>query len=254
MTESPLVLAIFGPPGEGKTFQTEFICRELGVQTYIISPGELESENAGHPAQILRQQYVAAGSAQPNGRPGVLIINDIDTVLGNWGDLVQYTVNRQIVYGQLMAFCDYPNEVAGSNTRRVPIILTGNNPSIMYGPLLRPGRTRIIKWAPDVATRIPIVQSILPTLQVSEVGRLVESYSRQPVSFWSDVRAAIWEQGLVRWISTQPVSALNRLLRDGRRLTLGDGDWDFESIRSTAYKLDSDRTTQKSFVTNNTQS
>ena len=43
----PLILGIFGPSGEGKTFQLEHVCRDMNVTAAIISPGELESENAG---------------------------------------------------------------------------------------------------------------------------------------------------------------------------------------------------------------
>ncbi|MFK4088285.1 AAA family ATPase [Kribbella sp. NPDC020789] len=247
-TESPLVLAIFGPPGEGKTFQTEAICADLGVRTFVISPGELESENAGHPGQIIRQQYLAAGNVQGRS-PGVLVINDIDTVLGDWGQLVQYTVNRQIVYGQLMALCDFPQEVAGMETRRVPIVLTGNDPSIIYQPLLRPGRARVFRWQPTTRQRLPVVSSILPWLRESEAAGLLEEFPHQPISFWSDVRAALWEQGLGQWILTQPGEKLVALLRDRVMLDLGARGWSYADIAATARRLDSDRTLTRSYLT-----
>ncbi|MFC9688279.1 AAA family ATPase [Kribbella sp. NPDC056951] len=247
-TESPLILAIFGPPGEGKTFQTEAICADLGVRTFVISPGELESENAGHPGQIIRQQYLAAGNNQARS-PGVLVINDVDTVLGDWGQLVQYTVNRQIVYGQLMALCDFPLEVAGMATRRVPIVLTGNDPSIIYPPLLRPGRARVFRWEPSVHQRLPVVASILPWLREPEAFGLLEEFPHQSISFWSDVRAALWEQGLGQWILAQSPDKLMALLRDRRILDLGAGRWTYHDIAATARRLDSDRTLTRSYLT-----
>ena len=56
-----------------------------------------------------------------------IIINDIDAAIGDWGDLVQYTVNRQTVYSELMHLCDYPNIVQGFKTHKIPIVTTGND-------------------------------------------------------------------------------------------------------------------------------
>lgn len=246
-TLSPLILAIFGPPGEGKTFQTEAVCNELGLKPFIVSPGELESENAGHPGQVLRQQYLAAGSTRSSSR-GVLVINDVDTVLGDWGQLVQYTVNRQVVYAQLMAFCDYPAEVAGNSTTRVPIILTGNDPSILYGPLLRPGRARVARWEPNIETKLPIVGSIFPELDRESIRAILEKLPEQPVSFWSDVRAALWEAKLDDWIAPQRPAELARLLSMRSQVRLDGAIGDLSSVTSIALKLGEDRTLKRSFL------
>jgi hypothetical protein len=194
MPEFPLILGVFGPAGTGKTFQVEKICAELGISQLLLSPGELESENAGAPGQLLRRMYLQAGAQNADGRPSILVIHDVDTILGHWGDLVQYTVNRQVVYAQLMAFCDYPTEVAGNKTGRVPIIITGNNPSSLYGPLLRPGRMRLLRWQPNLATRVRMAEPLFPLINPAELLPLISKYEHKEISFWSDVRAFIIEQ------------------------------------------------------------
>ena len=69
-------------------------------------------------------------------------------------------VNTQMVMGTLMNLCDHPNRVAreeDSNIeeyreddviRRVPIIVTGNDLSTLYAPLLRDGRMEKWYWSP----------------------------------------------------------------------------------------------------------
>ncbi|MBF6333953.1 AAA family ATPase [Nocardia transvalensis] len=214
----PLILGVFGPPGEGKTFQVERICEELGLRQHLLSPGELESENAGAPGQLLRREYLAAGETTEDGRRGILVIHDIDTILGNWGSLVQYTVNRQVVYAQLMAFCDFPTTVAGNPAARVPIVVTGNNPSILYGPLLRPGRMRTIRWQPTGSMRARIVSYMFPGVDPREVAELVAVYRDRPVSFWADVHALIIENRVMDAIDSIGPPRIKAVLSNGSRI------------------------------------
>jgi SpoVK/Ycf46/Vps4 family AAA+-type ATPase len=244
-TNSPLILGIFGPAGEGKTFQVDRICEEYGLAVTLISPGELESENAGHPGQLIRKEYLKAGTAS---RQGVLVVNDIDTVLGNWGSLVQYTVNRQVVFGQLMALCDYPNEVAGTRCRRVPIIMTGNNPNLLYGPLLRPGRTRVFGWVPTRETRIPIVAGIFPELDSREVASLLDELPDRPVSFWADVRAAVWENVLAEWTAKDSGASLRKMIHEGRRMRPAVDSYTYKTVAAAAQTLHRADVREVSFV------
>ena len=57
-TDPPLFLGIEGQPGYGKTFQLEFVLDKIGVQPFRISAGQLESRNAGEPAQLIRTNYL----------------------------------------------------------------------------------------------------------------------------------------------------------------------------------------------------
>ncbi|MFI5959716.1 AAA family ATPase [Cryptosporangium sp. NPDC051539] len=244
-TGSPLILGIFGPAGEGKTYQIDHLCAELGLRTSIISPGELESENAGHPAQLIRREYLAIGTRTER---GVLVVNDLDTVLGDWGSLVQYTVNRQVVFGQLMALCDYPTSVAGAACERVPIIITGNNPSALYGPLMRPGRTRIYAWTPTAEGRAPVVETIFPEIQSDQVSTLVSKFPKRPVSFWADVRATLWEAVLADWIDSDGGASLRQLISRGQKMRPSATPYSIEAISEVARNLDSSDVRDSTYI------
>lgn len=63
------------------------------------------------------------------------------------------TVNNQIVSGTLMYLADNPTRVSvGQDWReadilhRIPIILTGNDFSTIYAPLIRDGRMEKFYW------------------------------------------------------------------------------------------------------------
>lgn len=69
---------------------------------------------------------------------------------------LQVTVNNQIVVGTLMNLCDDPNRVSvyqvwrdSDWVQRVPIIVTGNDLSHMFAPLIRDGRMSKFYWKPD---------------------------------------------------------------------------------------------------------
>jgi len=251
-TYSPLILGIFGPPGEGKTYQLEKVCKSLEVTQTIISPGELESENAGYPAQLLRKLYLEAGTVKSTpvqqGNPKVLVINDIDTVLGNWGELVQYTVNRQTLYGQLMAFCDYPNQVSGHETKRVPIIITGNNPSILYPPLLRAGRMRLYPWEPTLKDKIHIVARIFEGISEGQINNLISKYPDQPISFWSDVDARFREIQLHIWLKNRSRNDLINNLRNRKEFAVGKKDATIDELEKIAYELNKANISKKTYL------
>jgi len=251
-TRSPLILGIFGPAGEGKTFQLDLVCKELGIKQMIISPGELESENAGHPGQLLRKLYLQAGTIQGKEYcPSILVINDIDTVLGDWGSMTQYTVNRQIVYGQLMAFCDFPNEVSGTATKRVPIVVTGNNPKILYRPLLRAGRMRLMKWEPTLKEKVEIVAGIFPNADKSDLEYALENLPNEPISFWSDAQARFWEHNMIKWMQQKGKQNLLFDLANGNRFQLGQAKITFQELISIAKSLKESDIREASFIDKN---
>jgi hypothetical protein len=81
--------------------------------------------------------------------------------------LLQVTVNNQIVIGTLMNICDDPNRVSiGANWResdtikRVPIIVTGNDFSTLYAPLIRDGRMEKFYWQPQREDVVNIVWQV----------------------------------------------------------------------------------------------
>jgi len=190
---TPLILGIDGPPGEGKTYSVQAVVdQEPGIRTFHLSGGQLESPHAGRPAELLRDTYRAAGDVVARGDAvaAVVVVNDIDTGIGDWGDLVQYTVNRQTVVGELMHLCDFPETVEGRPSPRVPIIVTGNDFSRLHGPLTRPGRLRRMTWRPTVEERREIVAGFYPAGAADAARDLVLLHPERPVVFFADVLSA----------------------------------------------------------------
>ncbi|XP_071903355.1 ribulose bisphosphate carboxylase/oxygenase activase, chloroplastic-like isoform X2 [Coffea arabica] len=187
-TKVPLILGIWGGKGQGKSFQTELIFRAMGVEPIIMSAGELESERAGEPGKLIRERYRTASQVVQNqGKMSCLVINDIDAGLGRFGN-TQMTVNNQIVVGTLMNLSDNPTKVSigqvwkeSDVTKRIPIIVTGNDFSTIYAPLIRDGRMEKFYWQPTHEDILNIVHRMYEKDGMSrdEVGEIVKSFPNQ---------------------------------------------------------------------------
>jgi hypothetical protein len=192
-TKVPLILGVWGAKGCGKTFNLELACKALDITPVVMSAGELEDEWAGNPGRLVRSRYrKAAEIIRNHGKMSCLIINDIDAGVGRF-KRTQATVNTQMVMGTLMNLCDHPTQVSNEEDdeiheyreeeriRRVPIIVTGNDLSTLYAPLLRDGRMEKFYWQPTREDIADMVHAMYRDDDVSRetVERLVARHEGQ---------------------------------------------------------------------------
>ena len=66
---------------------------------------------------------------------------------------------------------------------RVPVIVTGNDFSTLYAPLIRDGRMEKFYWAPTREDRIGVCQGIFreDKIGADEVTRLVDTFPGQSI-------------------------------------------------------------------------
>ncbi|MGH3768068.1 MAG: AAA family ATPase [Pseudonocardiaceae bacterium] len=188
----PVIMGIFGAPGEGKSFQLRAVLDRLAVQTMSISAADFESERAGVPGKNLLAAYVSASRAINSKRPTCIVIDDVDTTVGEWENNTG-TVNHQQVLAQLMHLADRPCDVENvGRVDRVPIFVTGNDFGKLYPPLRRPGRMVVLHWAPTAEERRDVVTHVLDGLAGREVVvDLLASYPSHPVSFFAELRSQL---------------------------------------------------------------
>ncbi len=215
----PLILGIHGRKGEGKTFQCELVFQQMGLEVVHISGGELESPDAGDPARLIRLRYrEAAELVRVRGVMAVLMINDLDAGAGRFDALTQYTVNTQLVNNTLMNIADNPTNVQlpGSYDdkpiQRVPIIVTGNDFTTLYEPLVRDGRMEKFYWQPDRDDRIGIVGGIFAPDQLGQeaITTLVDSFPEQAIDFFGALRARIYDEQVRDFIHSIGVGNVSR--------------------------------------------
>lgn len=215
----PLILGIWGAKGQGKTFQTERSLSEMGCGIVNVASGELESENAGEPAKIIRQRYVEAGEHVRLGKLAALLINDIDAGIGILRANTQYTVNNQMTVATLMNIADNPTDVrlpgsyGRSETPRVPIFVTGNDFSRLYKPLTRDGRMVKFRWQPTPDDIRHMCAGIYGgSLSDADIDALVSKFPNETIDFFNAIKARAYDGAVHEFIRGADVRMLNDIL------------------------------------------
>jgi ATPase family associated with various cellular activities (AAA) len=205
----PLILGIWGRKGAGKSFNLELVCKKLGVTPVIVSAGELEDESAGQPGRRIRERYrTASQTIRNSGVMSALIINDLDAGCGRFKH-TQVTVNNQVVMGTLMNLSDHPERASVGESwredltlRRVPIIITGNDLSTLYAPLLRDGRMAKFLWEPTREDIVGMLGALYKDdgLPRASVEALVDAFPEQPLDFFGALRARRYDATIREWV------------------------------------------------------
>ncbi|CAI5492636.1 unnamed protein product [Closterium sp. Naga37s-1] len=220
----PLILGIWGGKGQGKSFQCELVFAKMGINPIMISAGELESGNAGEPAKLIRQRYREASDLIKKGKMCALFINDLDAGAGRMGGTTQYTVNNQMVNATLMNIADNPTNVQmpgiynKEEINRVPIMVTGNDFSTLYAPLIRDGRMDKFYWAPTRDDRIGVCLGIFREDNVSEadVVQLVDTFPGQSIDFFGALRARVYDDLVRNWVGSIGIENMGKKLVNSR--------------------------------------
>nr|AGL08672.1 chloroplast rubisco activase 1 [Sagittaria graminea]AGL08674.1 chloroplast rubisco activase 1 [Sagittaria graminea] len=237
----PLILGIWGGKGQGKSFQCELVFRKMGINPIMMSAGELESGNAGEPAKLIRQRYREASDIiKKTGKMCVLFINDLDAGAGRMGGTTQYTVNNQMVNATLMNIADSPTNVQlpgmynKQENARVPIVVTGNDFSTLYAPLIRDGRMEKFYWAPTREDRVGVCTGIFRADNVpeQEIVKLVDTFPGQSIDFFGALRARVYDDEVRRWVTEIGVDSIGKKLVNSR-----DGPPKFDQPKMTLQKL-----------------
>ncbi|KAJ9545614.1 hypothetical protein OSB04_025321 [Centaurea solstitialis] len=236
----PLILGVWGGKGQGKSFQCELVFAKMGITPIMMSAGELESGNAGEPAKLIRQRYREAADIIKKGKMCCLFINDLDAGAGRMGGTTQYTVNNQMVNATLMNIADNPTNVQlpgmynKEDNPRVPIIVTGNDFSTLYAPLIRDGRMEKFYWAPTREDRIGVCTGIFRSDGITgdEVAKVVDTFPGQSIDFFGALRARVYDDAVREWISGVGVEGIGKRLVNSK-----EGPPTFEQPKITVDKL-----------------
>ncbi|KAI7983729.1 hypothetical protein LOK49_LG15G01342 [Camellia lanceoleosa] len=227
----PLILGIWGGKGQGKSFQCELVFAKMGINWKVGMQENRKVDQAKVPGSFRYHQQR---------KMCCLFINDLDAGAGRMGGTTQYTVNNQMVNATLMNIADNPTNVQlpgmynKEDNARVPIIVTGNDFSTLYAPLIRDGRMEKFYWAPNREDRIGVCMGIFRTDNVpdEDVVKIVDTFPGQSIDFFGALRARVYDDEVRKWISGAGVDTIGKKLVNSK-----EGPPTFEQPKMTLEKL-----------------
>jgi hypothetical protein len=187
----PMFLAIYGNPGEGKSFQTLRICREHGIKICYFSGAELSGNYERDSILDIDENYTRACNYYYGDEktPCVIVIDDFHLSPASTQAGVGTTINSQLLTGFLMNLCD---KAKNSPDYRVPIILLGNTFENVYEPLKRDGRMDFFHWEASRELKEKIIYKLfgdcIKKRDYFMLRGFVATYIDKPISFFAEIR------------------------------------------------------------------
>lgn len=172
--QAPMFLAIEGRAGEGKTTQTIATCSQHGIYIIYVSASELSGAHEKDSINVMKKIYSAAINLKNTGKVVAILIDDFHMGNATTDENVKRTINSNLLTGHLM------NLAENNNSIKIPIILTGNDFSKTYAPLLRSGRADMFEWNPNYEEKKEIVKNILrrfANINEQEFNELFDKYA-----------------------------------------------------------------------------
>lgn len=219
----PLLLAVQGPMGAGKSWQTRRVCERYKITVEAVSGAELSGEHEKASVETFTRAYLRAATKPA---PSVLLIDDFHLSVASTFDDRHYTVNSQLLVGALMNLADDPTACGTAKVRRTPVILTGNDFTALYAPLTRHGRMEFFDWQPTTEDKAAILRGLLARVLVAaDLDRthvLAERFPDEPVAFFSSLTHRLYDSVVLDWLggTSARTDELQKLLAAPRQFTL----------------------------------
>lgn len=150
----PLFLVVEGAAGEGKTSQSIASCIQHGITVIYISASQLSGSHEHEAIDVMESVYEKAKGMRIEGEKVAIIVDDFHLSNASVDTNIKRTINSSLLTGYLM------NLTQNKEVEKVPIILTGNDFSQVYSPLIRAGRADRFEWSPNYDEKRQIVENI----------------------------------------------------------------------------------------------
>jgi SpoVK/Ycf46/Vps4 family AAA+-type ATPase len=207
------IMGFFGRPGDGKSAQLAAALERCNVEVLRINASDLESGLAGEPGKLIARTYSAGSEAVRRGVPTALLVDDIDTTVGEWEQNTG-TVNHQQILAELMHIADRPVDPGHSRPCRVPVFVTGNNLLRIYPPLRRHGRMAPVEWLPTRQEVAEVVHWLLGAFADGDsIGKLLVEFDAEPLAYFAEVRTMLLRSHMLGHLEQSPAD-MRTVLRE----------------------------------------
>ena len=134
----PKGILFFGPPGCGKTLLAAAIATEIDASFYSIDAASIMSKWLGESEKNVSELFISARRTSTDGKPAIIFIDEIDSLVGIRGDEVGGEVRMR---NQFLKEMD--NVLDKKRLTHVYVIGATNKPWVLDEPFIRRFQRRI---------------------------------------------------------------------------------------------------------------
>lgn len=174
----PRGILFFGPPGCGKTLLAAAVATEIDATFFCVDAASIMSKWLGESEKNVAQLFKEAGRASMNGKPAIIFIDEIDSLVG---------VRSQEVGGEVRARNQFLKEMDGVVDKKkilhTYIIGATNKPWALDEPFRRRFQKRIFVPLPEESARLEMFKIFSKHLNIGDdvdfedLARMTEGHS-----------------------------------------------------------------------------
>lgn len=174
----PRGILLFGPPGCGKTLLAAAVANEIDAEFIVVDAASVMSKWLGEAEKNVANLFSTARSISERGRPAIIFIDEVDSLLG---------VRSHEVGGEVRVRNQFLKEMDGimdkGKNYHLYVIAATNKPWDLDWAFIRRFQKRILVPLPDFETRVELLQmytaqlDLSPEVDLRELAKMMEGFT-----------------------------------------------------------------------------
>lgn len=174
----PRGILLFGPPGCGKTLLAAAVANEIDAEFIVVDAASVMSKWLGEAEKNVAKLFASARSISEQGRPAIIFIDEVDSLLG---------IRSHEVGGEVRVRNQFLKEMDGimdkGKNYHLYVIAATNKPWDLDWAFIRRFQKRILVPIPDFESRIELFTmytahlELSPDVDLKELARATEGFT-----------------------------------------------------------------------------